>query len=252
MTAAGVPQEGSAVIETAMPGPRASRPQRSALQGGRDARGPGWRIACAAGVPEDDDWLVPVERVRLAQLRLAKRRTDWRLGRWVAKHTVAEALACDAARVAIIARESGAPLALLDGVPAPLAISLSHADGRGLCAVAPPDVAVGCDLEPVAPRSAAFVRDYFSAAERRRIGADDRLATLYWCAKEAALKALGDGLRRAPGEAEVTLAADTPRLSVVCAGRRFDAWSVDVDGFVAVIAVYKRRSAPLWSGRAIG
>lgn len=204
-------------------------------------------LASAADVPAHDEWLAPLERVRLSQLRIAKRRADWRLGRWVAKQAVAAALGCDPVRVAIIASESGAPLALRDGVPAPVALSLSHADGRGLCAVAPSGAAVGCDLERVAPRSPAFVRDYFVAAEQQRIGADDRLATLLWCAKEAALKALGDGLRRDPREAEVTLAADDTHLTVTCAGRRFDAWSFGVDGLVAAL-VYARVSVRVWSG----
>jgi 4'-phosphopantetheinyl transferase len=196
----------------------------------------GWLIGALRDVPDTDDWLTAGERVRLAQLHLAKRRADWRLGRWVAKRAVGAALACDPDRIAVIATESGAPLALRDGVPAPVALSLSHAAGRGLCAVAPPGVAVGCDLEPLAPRSAAFVRDYFTAAEQRRIAGDDRLATLFWCAKEAVLKALGDGLRRDLREAEVASAAGDRRLVVDCAGRRFAArWWV-TDGLVAVIA----------------
>jgi 4'-phosphopantetheinyl transferase len=196
----------------------------------------GWLLESLRDVPDTDDWLTTGERVRLAQLRVAKRRADWRLGRWVAKRAVGAALGCDPARIAVIATESGAPLALRDGVPAPVALSLSHAAGRGLCAVAPPAVAVGCDLEPLTPRSAAFVRDYFTPAEQRRIACDDRLATLFWCAKEAVLKALGDGLRRDPREADVTLAPRDQRLIVDCEGRRFDAHWWVADGLLAVIA----------------
>jgi len=203
-----------------------------------------WLIGSLRDVPETDDWLTTAERVRLAQLHIAKRRADWRLGRWVAKRAVGAALGCAPARIAVIATESGAPLALRDGVPAPLALSLSHAAGRGLCAVAPPEVGVGCDLEPLAPRSAAFVRDYFTPAEQHRIAGDDRLATLFWCAKEAVLKALRDGLRRDPREAEVALAASDRRLIVDCDGRRFDArWWV-ADGLVAVIASLSDARAP--------
>ncbi|MFN8642278.1 MAG: hypothetical protein U0802_11705 [Candidatus Binatia bacterium] len=75
-------------------------------------------LQASGDVPADDAWLAPVERVRLAQLRVAKRRADWRLGRWTAKRAVAAALGVAVDRVAVIAAAGGAPLALLDGVPA--------------------------------------------------------------------------------------------------------------------------------------
>jgi 4'-phosphopantetheinyl transferase len=200
-----------------------------------------WLLQAAADVPRDDDWLSPIERVRLGQLRIAKRRADWRLGRWTAKHAAAAALGVGYARIAVIATESGAPLALLDGVPAPVAISLSHAAGRGLCAVASPGVAIGCDLECIAPRRAAFLRDYFTAAERRQVGTDARRATLVWCAKEAVLKAIGEGLREDTRAVEVTIggvqADGRTRLEVVHAGRHFAVGCRELDGLVAVIAI---------------
>jgi 4'-phosphopantetheinyl transferase len=199
-----------------------------------------WLMQSAAEVPADDAWLAPIERVRLAQLRVAKRRADWRLGRWTAKRAVAAALEVAAQRVAVIASAGGAPLALLDGVPARLAMSLSHAGGLGLCAVAPAGAAVGCDLEVVAPRSPAFAGDYFTAAEQALAGADARLLTLVWCAKEAALKAIGEGLREDPRAVEVAIdersLGDWTGLTVVHEGRCLAAWARDLDGLVAVIA----------------
>jgi 4'-phosphopantetheinyl transferase len=200
-----------------------------------------WLLEAAAGVPVDDAWLAPVERARLAQLRVAKRRADWRLGRWTGKRAVAAALGIAAERVAVIAAAGGAPLALLDGVPAPLAISLSHAGGRGLCAVAAAGVAVGCDLEVVAPRASAFAGDYFTAAEQVLAGGDPRRVTLVWCAKEAALKALGEGLREDPRAVEVALtggrSGEWTALTVACAGCRLSGWARELDGLMAVIAV---------------
>jgi len=200
-----------------------------------------WLIQSAADVPAADDWLAPIERARLDQLRVAKRRADWRLGRWTAKRAVAAALAVAPARVAVIASERGVPLVLLDGLPAPLAISLSHAAGRGLCALAPPGTAVGCDLEVVVPRAPHFVHEYFTAAEQERVGADARLVTLVWCAKEAALKALGEGLREDPRGVEVVVggchAGGWTDLTIAHAARRFAARSRILDGLVAVIAV---------------
>jgi 4'-phosphopantetheinyl transferase len=68
-----------------------------------------------------------------------------------------------------------------------------------MCAVAAPDVQLGCDLEVVEPHSQAFVRDYFTAEERSLIAAHpetiEGLVSLIWSAKESALKVLRTGLR---------------------------------------------------------
>lgn len=112
-------------------------------------------------------------------------------------------------RFEILAASDGAPEAWLDGERLPWVISLSHRDGVAICAVAPAGVALGCDLERVEPRSAAFVEDYFTAAERDRIvntpnEGRDALVNALWAAKEAALKALRTGLRRDTRSVEVT------------------------------------------------
>ena len=198
-----------------------------------------WLMDAAERVPAGDDWLAPSESARLAALRVEPRRAAWRLGRWTAKRAVAlvdgrRGLALE--RIAIIATESGAPLALIDAAPAPWAISISHAAGRALCAVGPPAAAIGCDLERVEPRSAAFVADFFTAAEAAtvdRAAPHERavLATLIWSAKEAALKAMREGLRLDTRAVEVTPVSDPPvvgwrPLSAVhrLSGRRFDGW----------------------------
>jgi len=82
-----------------------------------------------------------------------------------------------------------------------------------LCAVAvvaPPGPAVGCDIELIEPRSDAFVRQWFADPERALVEAvapDERpwLANLIWSAKEAATKAIGEGLRLDVARARVTL-----------------------------------------------
>lgn len=205
-----------------------------------------WLLQSAADVPAGDDWLTAVERARLAQLRVAKRRADWRLGRWTAKRAVSAALDVAADRVAIIAAAGGAPLALVDGVPAPLAISLSHAAGRGLCALAAPPTAVGCDLELVAPRAPAFAADYLTAAERDWSAGDARRLTLLWCAKEAILKAIGEGLREDPRSVAVTPAAEAQgtwrRLRITYGGQLVTGWARDLDDLVAVLAFLPGRS----------
>ena len=158
-----------------------------------------WLEQPAAEVPEDDLWLAAAERSRLSGLRVPKRRSEWRLGRWTAKRALAGTLGPLAlAAIEIRAAPSGAPEAFVDGRRAPLAISLSHREGLALCAVAPEGAALGCDLEVVEPRSFAFVADYFTTEEQALTArAADRWQTvaLLWSAKESALKAIRAGLR---------------------------------------------------------
>jgi 4'-phosphopantetheinyl transferase len=170
----------------------------------------GWLTADGPQVPADDGWLEPAERVRLATLQIPARRADWRLGRWTAKHAVAAFLGARFAAVEIRPAEDGAPEALLGGEPAPVSLSFSHRAGRAACAVAPAGTALGCDLELVEPRSAAFVRDYLTPAEQALVEAAPELdhpllVNLIWSAKESALKALRTGLRLDTRSVEVRL-----------------------------------------------
>lgn len=164
-----------------------------------------WLEQNADEVREEADWLSAAESTRLSDFRFPKRRLDWRLGRWTTKHAVAGYLKLPSGPSSLAAIEvrpaaSGAPEAFFEGHPAPVSISLSHRAGRAACAVASPEVTLGCDLEVVEPRSDAFVSDYFSASEQQlisRAAATERfrLLALLWSAKESALKALQTGLR---------------------------------------------------------
>jgi 4'-phosphopantetheinyl transferase len=164
-----------------------------------------WLEQPAACVPGEDDWLSDSEIAVQGKLRFAKRRADWRLGRWTAKRALSACLNLPAARQAfreieVRAAASGVPEAYLSNQRADVTISLSHSSGRAVCAVAVGRVALGCDLEAIEPRSAAFIADYLDAAEQACLagtppGTQSSLATLLWSAKESALKALGVGLR---------------------------------------------------------
>jgi 4'-phosphopantetheinyl transferase len=195
-----------------------------------------WLDQRAAAVPDDDEWLTAAERRTLADLRVRKRRDDWRLGRWAAKRAVcaywqtvvagegtAGTLIATATevryptegRIEIRTAVSGAPEAFIDGRPGPVVISISHTADTALCAVAPAGVVLGCDVERIEPRTAAFVRDYFTAAECAMVGAAsaserDHLVALVWSAKESVLKALREGLR-----------SDTRDVEAAVHGRRF-------------------------------
>jgi 4'-phosphopantetheinyl transferase len=161
-----------------------------------------WLTQTERDPPVGEQWLTAGEQSTLARLHVAKRRSDWLLGRWTAKRALAAYLGCVSrlGRLEIRAAESGAPEVFLDGRAVPLSLSLSHAAGRGLCAITAAGVALGCDLERIESHSRAFVADYFTDDEQRFIAAapaSDRacIVTLLWSAKESALKALREGLR---------------------------------------------------------
>ena len=164
-----------------------------------------WLEQSESQVPDDDHWLGPAEAAHLGGLHIPKRRADWRLGRWTAKHALAACLKLpagpDALRcLEIIAAPSGAPAAFHAGKPLDVRISLTHRGGIAVCAVALTSEALGCDLEVIEPRSYAFTTDYFTAEEQMLVSRSPvtdrvRLITLLWSAKESTLKALETGLR---------------------------------------------------------
>ncbi len=167
-----------------------------------------------AGPPAGIGWLTDAERSRAGQLRYAKRRTDFLLGRWTLKLAVARVLGWpdDPAGLAQIEGRTaadGAPELYIRGRAAARGISLSDRAGCAVCLIAAERTAVGCDLELVEPRSDGFVRDYLTEPERQFVaaaGPDRHLAAnLMWSAKESALKVLRTGLRRDTRSVEVTL-----------------------------------------------
>lgn len=180
-----------------------------------------WLEQTGTDVPAGNHWLGASEAMRLERMRFAKRRADWRLGRWAAKHALALHLnlplhPVSLARIEIRPEPSGAPEVFLDGQSAALTISLTHRDGRAACAVAPFATALGCDLELIEPRSDAFIADYFTAEEQAlvaRAPAVDRprLLALLWSGKESALKALRTGLRLDTRCVIVTLVGEAPQ-----------------------------------------
>ena len=191
-----------------------------------------WLEQSEADLPVDNEWLSENEAARLDGMRFAKRRADWRLGRWTAKRALSVYLDVPAhpqvfKKMDIRPAPSGAPEVFFANQPAAVTISLSHRDGVAACAVAMAGVELGCDLEVIEPRSDAFVADYFTLEEQALVAqaslADRfRLLALLWSAKESALKALHEGLR-----------LDTRGVSV----SPFDA-SFDLNGWSALQVRY--------------
>lgn len=198
-------------------------------------------------VPATSDWLSPPEAARFAGLRFAKRHTELRLSRWTAKQAIARVLELDPrhetlARVEVRPAPDGAPTPLLDGKPAPVSVSLTDRADWAVCAVGPPGLPLGCDLELVEARSAVFVRDWFTPHEQALVaaGEHDLIANLVWSAKESALKVLRTGLRRATRSVEVhveTGGDGWQRLTVRSAeGGVFPGWWRRYRDFVLTVA----------------
>lgn len=200
-----------------------------------------WLVQRESDVPAVDDWLTDRERRALAGMRFEKRRSDWRLGRWTAKLALSACLfdSLDFSRLRDIdigAAADGAPEATTDAASPPLAFSLSHSRGVGFCAVSLEQVPLGCDLEFVEPRTTSFLADYFTAEEQELIegslvAESSVKATLVWSAKESALKALRQGLRRDTRSVTVEFdsggtAESWSPLSVTCreSSRSFAGW----------------------------
>ncbi len=212
----------------------------------------GWHACGEHEMPAHERWLAPQELEIAGRMRFAKRRSEFLLARFTAKSAVAERMAWPRepetlSRIRVTHRKGGAPELRVDGETRPLSISLSDRAGWAVCALAPPTLRLGIDLELVEPRSDGFVADYFTAPERERVAAAgselerDRLANLIWCAKESALKVLGEGLRRDTRDVSVWLEGDDPDawqpLRVdESGGARFRGWWRCFGPFVLTLA----------------
>ena len=212
-------------------------------------------------VPDSADWLSPSESARLSTLRFPKRRTETRLARWTAKHAVVRALDLDAgaatlASIEIRRASTGAPIAFVAGARASLSVSMTDRADWAVCAVAPHGLAVGTDLELVEARTEAFVRDWFTPAERdlvlrTSLGVPrDLVANLVWSAKESALKVLETGLRRDTRSVEVdVLEMDGDRRWARLAvraeeGTRFPGWWRRYGDFLLTVVTDADTSPP--------
>jgi 4'-phosphopantetheinyl transferase len=224
-----------------------------------------WLEQTESDVPLDNEWLSASEILCLNGLRLAKRRSDWRLGRWTAKNAVAAYLHLsnqtrELADIEICPAPSGAPEVFFGSDRAPITISLSHRDGIAACAIADPKLLLGCDLEIVEPHSDAFIADYFTAEEQALfVHSDDKnlLSTLLWSAKESALKALRAGLRLDTRYVVVSANVSSRefagwrRLQVrYTNGQIFHGWWQQSGALVRTVVADPVSPPPIWLGRA--
>lgn len=155
-------------------------------------------------LPDNDNWLSSVERSILGSLRVPKRRSDWRLGRWTSKCVVSAYLGWSRKRlrdIGIRSLPSGAPEVTVLGCRLTPEISISHSCDACMCVVGSPGARIGCDIEKVEVRSQAFIETFFTSDEVAAVTAlstkeRDILANIIWSTKESYLKATREGLGR--------------------------------------------------------
>lgn len=202
-----------------------------------------WLEQSHSDVPADNAWLSPAELETFSRLRFPKRREDWLLGRWTAKTCLAAYarkfdVPSDFSRIEIRSQSSGAPFGVLLDQNTCVSISLTHRAGKAMCAFAPSNLSVGCDLELVEERSPEFLSDYFTQEEQllvERTSIQERalMVNMLWSVKESALKAMCLGLR-----------VDTKAVNVLPFTPMDDVW-IDAHP-ISLSAVPRHTTLPKW------
>jgi phosphopantetheine--protein transferase-like protein len=137
-----------------------------------------------------------------------KRAAEWLAGRVAVKKSVQRILAASnepAIRekgIRVLQDDQGKPRVELVGRPDSkmVDVSIAHSNGLAIAASAAAGAfaGFGVDVEKIETRSDAWVKDYFTDEEVRAANeSTDKWTELtrMWCLKEAALKAMGTGLR---------------------------------------------------------
>jgi 4'-phosphopantetheinyl transferase len=211
-----------------------------------------WMMQNLALVPQGDFWLSERERATAANFRFSKRLNDWRLGRWtvkqaVAAHPVFKRSIAALSDIEIVAAPDGAPELIIAGGRGLSAVSLSHSEGVGFCVLGPAEHPLGCDLEFVQTHESDFFQDYFTHEEMSWLShaSPDRraaLSILIWSAKESALKALRQGLRRDTRSVSITSIAPgqqdmwgTYEARCLESARTFHGWWREREGFIQTV-----------------
>lgn len=157
-----------------------------------------WHIDDIKNLPKDDTWLSEKERNTQEHLRFAKRKSEWRLGRWVTKKALQRHLSLPLQDIEILSQENGAPHLKIKNRQQNMALSISHREQKAICAFSEQFDVIGCDLEFIEPRSDLFIHDYFTKDEIKLVQQNSQqknlISNLIWSAKESVSKALQLGL----------------------------------------------------------
>jgi 4'-phosphopantetheinyl transferase len=157
-----------------------------------------WHIEDIKQLPAHDNWLTENEIAIQKKLGFAKRKNEWRLGRWTAKNALQKHLSLTVSEIEILSKENGAPYVIIRDNAKNPALSISHREQKAIAAFSYQFNDIGCDLEFIERRSNAFINDYFTTDEinfiEKNLSQKDLLANLIWSAKESVSKVLQLGL----------------------------------------------------------
>ena len=157
------------------------------------------------------DMLSPDERARAGRMRLEAAAQEFIVGRGMARELLAAELGCAPGEIAFGSGKHGKPH--LVAPSRDLAFNLSHSGGY--CALALGNFTmIGVDIEALRPTVGDLAKSVFTpreAALYEAIPQTDRMRAFFraWVAKEAYLKATGDGLAGGLKSLEVELTDGT-------------------------------------------
>lgn len=144
--------------------------------------------------------LSPAEEERAQQFRLPTLQTRYRYIRRVLRSLLATQLNCLPTEVVIETTPTGKPALIAPQLSPPLTFNLSHSGNVALIGVNQGDV-VGVDVEKLKPmpQAMAIAKRFFAPVEYRhlcRCSSSQQASVFlqYWTAKEAFLKAIGQGI----------------------------------------------------------
>jgi 4'-phosphopantetheinyl transferase len=226
--------------------------------------------AAQACLDQPEEFLSALEIAKYGSLRFPKRRQEWLLGRYTAKHLVQGLPGFESLPLPVFEIHNmpdGAPFIVLPGQPGtPGCLTISHCEQTALCGFAGgQDLRIGADLEKIELRSRAFVEDYFTRVEHDLVesfpeGSRISLVNLIWSAKESMLKALGVGLHWDTRQVEVWQVdglfparpgnGEWNRMKLGdCqdSGRRWEGWWKSTGDFVLTLAACTTRPDNLQS-----
>jgi acyl transferase domain-containing protein/phosphopantetheinyl transferase (holo-ACP synthase) len=154
------------------------------------------------------------------------RRTEWLLGRIAAKEALRQLakqtfnLELASADIEILPNDLGKPLVScpeLEAMGWLPNVSISHSRGYIIAAVAPAHMQLGIDLERLdIPRPDDWLVGAFTEQELSLVPQiNQKITAGFWCAKEAASKAFGTGLKGVPQQWQITQYAQKEQLVTV-------------------------------------
>jgi phosphopantetheinyl transferase len=203
------------------------------------------------------EMLGPAERATWDGMQaLPKRRSEWLLGRIVAKEAVVQLLRASGYRTAtpraveIVSDPLGRPEVRCEAAPTGTDSVVTIAHTRGVAVALAGlgrDLLLGIDIEPMLGKYPRFQYLAFTPEERQLVaGLDEgRRSEWYlrlWCAKEATGKALGRGLLDGLHAIRVEAAGfDTGEVRLVFRERCFSACTSRVGDYVVATVVHAAR-----------